>query len=51
MGRWGSSAILPVELSKRGPETESTYEEGDGTIEIGKEDVLGVGVLEVRHDC
>lgn len=28
-----------------------TYEEGDGTVKVGKEDILGIGVLEVRHDC
>lgn len=27
-----------------------TYEEGNGTVKVGKEDILGVCVLEVRHD-
>ena len=28
-----------------------TYEKGDGTVKVGKEDIFGIGVLEVRHDC
>ncbi len=27
----------------------STYEESDGTVKVGKEDIFGIGVLEVRH--
>ena len=26
-----------------------TYEEGDGAVKVREEDVLGIGVLEVRH--
>lgn len=30
---------------------DATYEKGDRTVKIGKKDIFGIGVLEVRHDC